>query len=122
MQAVLQLMARLHRALRGSGTICALLTEDYRQNAQRWARQGHLTCDQALLRNTGSPPNTRTQLSNPVSSMIFFYSYRGVEAIVGLRRPLRGATGARLPQDAINVAVGRESDREWQIGQIGYEF
>ena len=40
LQAVLKLMVRLHRALGGSGTICALLTHDYRENAERWAREG----------------------------------------------------------------------------------
>lgn len=122
LHAVLRVMAQLHRALGGSGTICPLLTEDYRQNAQRWAHRGHLTCDRALLSSTGSPTDTRTRLSHPVSSIIFFYSYRGVAAIVGLRRPPHGATGARLAEDTINVVMARESDGEWQIGQIGYEF
>jgi hypothetical protein len=72
---------------------------------------------------TGSPPYTRTQLSHPVASIIFYYySYRGVEAIVGLRRPTHGATGARAPQDAINVAVVHPSNSDWQISPIGYEF
>ncbi|HJS94920.1 MAG TPA: hypothetical protein VJ741_11710 [Solirubrobacteraceae bacterium] len=120
--AVLRLIAQLHQAVHGRGTICALLTDEYRQNAERWAHQSRSTCDRALVSNTGSPPYTRQQLSHPAARIIFFYSYRGTEAFVTLWRPSQGASRASSPHNPINVAIARDAGGTWQISQIGYEF
>lgn len=120
--AVLRLIAQLHQAVHGRGTICALLTDEYRQNAERWAHQSRSTCDRALVSNTGSPPYTRQQLSHPAARIIFFYSYRGTGAIVTLWRPSQGASRASSPHNPINVAIARDAGGTWQISQIGYEF
>jgi hypothetical protein len=124
LRRIMDLVARLRAAVRGgNGTVCSLLTADYRSNAERWEGEppGYASCDQALLAVTGTV-NPKLQFAQPVARILLFYRNGRAGGLITFAKA--GATS--LPADPrtrpITISTTRTGDGTWQIKQIGYEF
>jgi hypothetical protein len=118
-RGIADLIVRLRRAVTGTGSVCALLTANYRANAERWASEDGSSCDVAVER-VGNLTAPRKQISSPVRQILLFERGTRGGAIVSFRSSAwpRSASAPR----PINIAVERTGSDRWQIEQIGYEF
>jgi hypothetical protein len=120
---ILGLVERLRAAVRGNGTVCSLLTPNYRSSAQRWQAQwpGYPSCDAAVLKVGGSM-NPKLQFAQPVARIRLSNRNGRADAVITFSK----ATATSLPADPrtqpINLSIARTSDGTWQIEQIGYQF
>ena len=109
--------------MRGNGTVCSLLTPNYRSNAQRWQGEppGYPSCDVAVLK-VGGTVNPKLQFAQPVGRILLFEGNGRAGAVITFSK----ATATSLPADPrtqpINVSIARTSGGTWEIEQIGYEF
>ena len=73
LRQIVGLVDRLRAAVRGNGTVCSLLTPNYRSNAQRWQGEppGYPSCDVAVLK-VGGTVNPKLQFAQPVGRILLF--------------------------------------------------
>jgi hypothetical protein len=109
--------------VKGTGSVCALLTANYRAAAKRWQGEppGYPSCDAAVL-TAGGSVNPKLEFAQPVARILLAYRDGRAGGIVTFSK----ATATSLPANPrtrpINISITRTSDDTWEIEQIGYEF
>lgn len=106
------LIHRFRRAVTGTGSVCALLTANYRANAERWASENGSICDVAVERS-GNLTAPRRQISSPVRQILLVE--RGARAGAVIRFRSAAWPRSQSAPQPINIAVARTGDDRWQI-------